>query len=112
MRLPMRSVLFPFALAAAFVSSAQAQAALTPGSLDAQLVNSCNARLDARMESMTQAELDYVRMAEFGLRMALAPFRAGPGAMSEVDRTLATADLARARRNFASVCGLQIGAAQ
>ena len=109
MRLPMKTVLLPLALAAAFISSAQAQAALPPGSLDAQLVNSCNARLDARMEGMTQAELDYIRRAEFALRLALAPFRAGPSAMSEADRSQATADLARARQNFASVCGLQIG---
>ena len=107
----MKSVLLPLLLSAAFAGSAQAQAALTPGSLDAQLVNSCNARIDARMEGMSQAELDHVRRAEFGLRMALAPFRAGPASMSEQDRNLATADLARARRNFASICGLQPGIA-
>lgn len=110
MRKPMKSSFLSLALAAAFVSSAQAQAALPAGSLDAQLMNSCNARMDARMEGMSQAELDHVRMAEFALRMALAPFRADPSSMSEQDRGLATADLARARRSFASACGLQLGA--
>lgn len=106
----MKSILPPLALVGAILGVAPVQAA-NSGSLDAQLMNSCNARLDARMEGMSQAELDRVRMAEFGLRMALAPFRADPGSMSERDRTLATADLARARRNYASACGLQLGAA-
>lgn len=106
----MKSPLLPLLVAALFVSSVQAQAALPPGSIEAQLMDNCNARLDARMEGMSQAELDYVRRAEFGLRLALAPFRADMGKLSERDRTLANADLARARQTFARACGLQLGA--
>lgn len=109
----MKSVLLPLAVAAASVGSAQAQAALppSPSSFDAQLMETCNARMDARMEGMTQAELDYVRRAEFGLRLALAPFRADPATMSQRDLNLANADLAKARRSFANACGLQLGSA-
>ena len=74
----MKFPLLPLLLAALTMGSAQAQAALSPASLDAQLLNNCNARLDARMEGMSQSELDYVRRAEFGLRLAMAPFRADP----------------------------------
>ena len=107
----MKFPLLPLLLAALSMGSAQAQAALSPASLDAQLLNNCNARLDARMEGMSQSELDYVRRAEFGLRLAMAPFRADPGKLSERDRSLANADLVRARQTFARACGLQLGAA-
>lgn len=107
----MKSPLLPLLVTALFVTSVQAQAALPPGSPEARLVDTCNARLDARMEGMTQAELDQVRRAEFGLRLALAPFRVDPGSMSERDRNLASADLVRARQTFARACGLQMGAA-
>ena len=98
----MKSALLPLAALALAIGTGPAGAALPPATgLDAQLMETCNARMDARMEGMTQAELDYVRRAEFGLRLAMAPFRADTAKLSERELSLANADLVQARRSFA-----------
>ena len=75
---------------------------------DQRLINTCAARTDARMESMTLRKLEQIRNYEFSLRMALAQQAAGADAMSPTDWQRVTSDVRLARARFAQVCELKL----
>ena len=95
-----------FALAGAAFS---AQAAPVE-SVDARLISTCEARTDARMESMTLGKLEQIRNYEFSLRMAMAQLAGGSDAMSPSDWQQATSQLRQARLQLAQVCGVSVPA--
>jgi hypothetical protein len=94
-----------FCCALAVLTGSLAQAAT---SVDAQLMNACAARTDARMESMTLRKLEQIRNYEFSLRIAMAQIAPGESAMSSDEWRLALANLRQARRQLAQVCGVSV----
>lgn len=94
--------------AAAMFCLGQAQAASPMNVVDAQLINACAARTDARMESMTLRKLDQIRNYEFSLRMAIAQLAGGTEAFSPTELRSVTDSIAGARQRFASVCEISL----
>lgn len=96
--------------ALAVLAAGAAQASIAAESVDAQLISSCEARTDARMESMTLGKLEQIRNYEFSLRMAVAQLAGGADAMSPSDWQQATSQLRTARLQLAQVCGVSVPA--
>lgn len=88
--------------------AAQAQSAGVDRSIDNRLINTCAARTDARMGSMTQRKLEQIRNYEFSLRMAAAQLVGGSSAMSSRDWQLVTAQVQEARTQLAEVCDISL----
>lgn len=95
---------------AALAATGAAQAGMHPESVDARLISNCEARTDARMDSMTLGKLEQIRNYEFSLRMAVAQLASGSDAMSPSDWQQATSQLRNARVQLAQVCGVAVPA--
>ncbi len=106
----MRAFSLILALSCGGVTQAQAAAQHTSPmtTADAQLIDACSSRTDARMDTMTLGKLDQIRNYEFSLRMAIAQFAGGAGALTPVELLSATDSLDHARQRYALVCEIQM----
>lgn len=78
--------------------------------LDTALIDSCSARTDARMESMTLGKLDQIRNYEFTLRLTIAQLADNGACLTSNERRRVDENLERARLRYATACEVSVPA--